>query len=149
MMDIVFRTDDLPVTDRFDYVYELTKGPPIPVISQVDSTTGFHASWRRLDLDAVRVYAMTGSTMRVTRSAQLVRRIDPEYCSLYVFVCGEYRFAHDDQVTVLGPGDMVFADSSRPFDGWMVEDQSTRAPWHHVHIQFPRALLPRPALLVS
>ncbi len=147
MMDIGFRTDDLPVPDRFDYWYELTTGPTIPVVSRVDSTASFHASGRRLALDAVRVYAITGSTMRMTRSARLVRRFDPEHGSLFLIVRGEYRLTHADQVAALGPGDMVFVDFSRPYDGWLIDEQSPRAPWHHVQVQFPRALLPRPALL--
>jgi AraC-like DNA-binding protein len=145
MLETVFRTEDLPAADRFDSWYQMIRDAILPAVVQVDQADDFRASTRVLNLGAVQVYAMDVPTVRVSRPPKLVRQSDPEQCNLVFNLRGAYGFAHGRQCTALGADDLMFYDSSRPFDGWTAghgHDGQT-----HLQVQFPREMLPNPALV--
>jgi AraC-like DNA-binding protein len=147
MWDAVFRTDDVPKADRFDSWYQLVGGPTVPVIAHTEHPADFHAVTRRLDLDSMRAYSLSGSPpVRGNRTPKLVRQSDPEFYSLAHLVRGTSRFAQDDWAETYRPGDLMFFESSHPFVCWMGDDRDGGA-WHLVQVQFPRVLLPQPDLV--
>jgi AraC-like DNA-binding protein len=148
MLETVFRTEDLPAADRFDCWYQMIRGAILPAIIKADEVAGFGATTRMLDLGAVQVFAITVPSVRVSRPRKLVRQSDPEHCHLVLNLRGTYGFDHADRCTALGVGDLMFYDSSRPFDGWTTPDRNDLGTGQtHLQVQFPRGMLPNPALV--
>jgi AraC-like DNA-binding protein len=145
MLETVFRTDDLPEDDRFDRWYHMIRNSILPAIIRPDDIRGFRADIRLLDLAAVQVYTMSQTSLRVSRPATLVRRSDPEQLHLILITRGTFVFTQAGRQTPLGAGDLMFYDSSRAFDGMIVDDGSVVGT--QVQVQLPRAMLPRPALV--
>jgi AraC-like DNA-binding protein len=149
MLETVFRTEDLPAADRFDCWYQMIRGAILPAIIQADRVDDFRATTRMLDLGVVQVFAISVPQVRVSRPRKLVRQSDPEQCHLVLNLGGIYGFDQGDRCTALGADDLMFYDSSRPFDGWTAPDGNEPAAGGqtHLQVQFPRGMLPNPALI--
>lgn len=146
MLETVFRTEDLPVEDRFDTWYQMIRNAILPATIRAEETKDFLATTRLLDLGAVQVYSMTVPAVLVNRPWRLVRQSDPEHCHLILLRAGAYGFTQADRHTTLGAGDMMFYDSSHAFEGWA--DNPVGPPGSvQIQVQFPRALLPKPDLI--
>jgi AraC-like DNA-binding protein len=146
MLEMVFRTDDLPTTDRFDCWYQLIRNSILPAIVRPDDVRAFRATTRLLDLTAVQVYTMCQTSLRVSRPARLVRQSDPEQCHLVLITGGSMVFTQAGRQTPLGAGNLMFYDSSRTFEGSVIND-GDHAAGTQIQVQFPRAMLSRPALI--
>lgn len=146
MLETVFRTEDLPVADRFDTWYQMIRNAILPALIRAEDETDFRATTRMLDLGAVQVYSMTVPAVEVNRPWRLVRQSDPEHCHLILLRKGAYGFTQAGRCTKLGAGDLMFYDSSHAFEGWA--DNPAGPPGSvQIQVQFPRALLPEPDLV--
>jgi AraC-like DNA-binding protein len=118
----------------------------LPAIVRPGNATDFGATTRLLDLPAVQVYTMSQTSLRISRTARLVRQSDPELCHLVLVVRGGFGFSQAGRCTQISAGNLLFYDSSRAFDGWVTRDDD-HAAGMQILVQFPRVMLPRPTLL--
>lgn len=143
MSETVFRSEDLPVADRFDAWYQMIRNSVLPAIIRATETSDFRATTRQLDLGAVRVHSMTVPAVEVNRPWRLVRQSDPEDCHLVLLRAGAQGYRQAGRCTILDVGDMMFYDSSHAFAGWSGKPAGSK----QIQVQFPRVLLPEPALV--
>jgi AraC-like DNA-binding protein len=81
-----------------------------------DRAAGIRLQQRDLHLDALRVWTMEYEPMSLHRTAQLIRRTDPESYNICVVQRGTMSLAWDRREAVFRPGDLYTMDFSRPFD---------------------------------
>ncbi|MFE7835051.1 helix-turn-helix domain-containing protein [Streptomyces sp. NPDC057474] len=137
-----FRTQDLPVAERFASWYELTAGAFTPSLIRSDHEADFRANARMLDLGEVQVSSLAYSSLESRRPASMIRASDPECLQLLVTLRGSHRILQGGRDTTSGPGEVVLYDTSRPWHGWAAAGPDTV---EGVMVQFPRVLLPLPA----
>ncbi|PWI04680.1 AraC family transcriptional regulator [Streptomyces sp. NWU339] len=137
-----FRTKDLPVAERFGSWHDMTASALIPNAIRSDHEADFRASVRLLDLGGVEVSALAYPSLETRRSAQLIRRSDPESYQLMLNLRGSHRLLQGGRDATSGPGEVMLYDTSRPWQGWAAAGADTVKG---VMVQFPRALLPLPA----
>ncbi|WP_258382422.1 helix-turn-helix domain-containing protein [Streptomyces sp. NTH33] len=137
-----FRTENLPVAERFGSWHDMTARALIPNAIRSDHEADFRASARVLDLGAVQVSALTYPSLETRRSARLIRQSDPDSYQLMLGLRGGHRILQAGRDTTSGPGEVMLYDTSRPWHGWTAAGADTVKG---VMVQFPRALLPLPA----
>ncbi len=77
MDEMVFRSDDVPAADRFDYWVELLGRAHAPMELRSDYADDFRASQRVLELGAVSVWAFTFQPLVFRRVLALHARMAP------------------------------------------------------------------------
>lgn len=137
-----FRTQDLPVGERFASWYDMTAGALIPNMIRSDHEADFRANARVLELGEVRVSSLTYPSLETRRPASMVRGSDPESLQLMVTLRGSHRILQGGRDSTSGPGEVLLYDTSRPWHGWAMAGPDTV---EGLMVQFPRALLPLPA----
>jgi AraC-like DNA-binding protein len=137
-----FRTRDLPVAERFGSWHDMTASALIPNTIRSDHEGDFRASARLLDLGGVQVSALAYPPLETYRTRKLILRSDVESYQLMLNLRGSHRILQGDRDTIIGPGDVMLYDTSRPWRGWACGDQGTVGG---VMVQVPRAVLPLPA----
>jgi AraC-like DNA-binding protein len=140
-----FRTEDLPVTERFGSWHDMTVSALISTVVRSDHEADFRASARLLDLGEGQVSALTYPSLETRRTTKLIRRSDPESYQMVLNLRGSHRILQGGRDTTSGPGEVMFFDTSRPWQGWASADQHPVGTVGGVMVQFPRALLPLPA----
>ncbi|MFF3193804.1 helix-turn-helix domain-containing protein [Streptomyces misionensis] len=111
--ETVFRSEDVPAPDRFDYWRELMFAP---VHMSSDHADDFQASMRLLELGSVYVSPQAFQSMRFHRTPRLIRQSDPELFHISLVRRGRRGIVQHGQEAAYGPGDLCVLDSSRPFD---------------------------------
>ncbi|WP_308344130.1 helix-turn-helix domain-containing protein [Streptomyces sp. MK37H] len=135
----MFRSEDVPVADRFDYWRELMVQTVVPMdISSDDDADGFEASIHVLELGAVQVRPTTFQSVHFHRTPKLIRRSDPELLHVLCVERGTVGVSQLEQQTTHGPGDLSMVDFSRPFDSHAVND---RGPVKAVGVAVPKEML--------
>jgi AraC-like DNA-binding protein len=138
-----FRTEDLPVAERFGFWHDMTADALIPTIFSSDHADDFRATLRALDLGAVQVSAMTYPSLECRRTAKLVRRSDPELYQVALTLRGHQGITQLGRDTSLGLYDLMLYDSSRPFHSHVAADEGDTVAT--VVAQVPKVLCPLPA----
>lgn len=134
---IVFDSDDLPAGERFACWYELSRKAHIPTRLKVDDEASFRASTRVLGSATLRVSVETvRSSTFAERTPQLISQSDPEQYLIGTVLNGTYGINQVDRDVTIGVGDLLFLDSSRPFQAHY--DGGT-----HLMFWLPRTLLPQ------
>ncbi|MFG3029206.1 AraC family transcriptional regulator [Streptomyces sp. NPDC048253] len=142
MIGTMFRSDDVPAEDRFDHWREmLVQTRPSEIVSSHD--TDFWAECRLMPLGPVTASPMSFVPTHYRRSAQMVRRFDPEQYQLTLLLDGELDLDHAGRTETLRPRDLHLVDSSRPFDLRSVDDGRFRVV-KGVGVDVPKVLLPFP-----
>ncbi|MEV8569362.1 helix-turn-helix domain-containing protein [Streptomyces sp. NPDC051322] len=139
MLEDVFDSQELPVSNRVDAWREITASALIPNEFSIDRAAEFRASLRAADMGAAQVTAMTYASMRSRRTARLIRRSDPEMYAVGLIVRGEQAIHQDQCEASLGAGDLVVYSTSHPYETVVDARQGTAAS---VVVQIPRAVLP-------
>ncbi|GAA2583242.1 helix-turn-helix domain-containing protein [Streptomyces tubercidicus] len=138
--ETVFRTDALPVADRFDYWVELLGRTHAPMELRCDCTDDFRASQRVLDLGAVTVWSATYQPLVFRRTPKLIRQSDPEAYHLSLVVQGSGTGEWPTRETAYKPHDLFVTSTSLPND----IRSSTGGPVTIIALETPKALLPLP-----
>ncbi|MEV6209113.1 helix-turn-helix domain-containing protein [Kitasatospora sp. NPDC051914] len=142
MIGTVFRTEDVPVEDRFATWRDLvgrTRSSEIVSAHQDD----FWATYRVLPLGPVTVWPTSFLPTHHRRSPRLVRQSDPELFHLTLLLDGRLHVEHAGRAGSFGPGRLLLADSSLPYD----VRSAVAAPGRVVQgvgVDFPKAMLPLP-----
>ncbi|MGM0347874.1 helix-turn-helix domain-containing protein [Streptomyces sp. Adlamb9] len=142
LSETVFRSGDLPAQERLAALDELWAKDTHPMRVVSDAAEHFRATVRMLDLGAVNVVRLAVSPCEVLRTPKLIRRADPELCSVIVPLSGTLTVSQAGRDIALGAGELTLYDSSQPFRiRFTAMDGATRLVRAHI----PRALLRLPA----
>lgn len=148
MIGTMFRTEDVPVADRFEYWRHLMELTIAPSDMSSDHAADFWAEQRLLELGPVRVWPVRVLPTRYRRNARLVRQSDPEEYHLSLVLGGGMGFDHVGRVDTYGPHDLWLSDTSHPYDvqPYGMEPTAGRElPFiTGVGVEFPKAMLPLP-----
>lgn len=137
-----FRSEDLPVADRFGVAHDLAANSAIGTLISSDHRDDFRSTSRVLQLGMARVYAMTDPPLLARRTAKLIRRSDPEQYQISFTLRGVQRVAQVGRDTSLGPRDLILYDSSRPYDCQLIAADGDTVAF--TAVQIPRAQIPVP-----
>ncbi|MEU8380137.1 helix-turn-helix domain-containing protein [Streptosporangium sp. NPDC048865] len=142
MMETVFRSQDLPASERFAWWHEMTTQALVPTVMRSDDEAEFPASLHLLDLGAVQLTRLSYPPLRSRRTPLMVRRSDPEMYSLSLTLRGTMAIDHHDRQAVATPRDLLLYDSSHPFHAHTTTDGTGNV--EGMILQFPRALVSLP-----
>ncbi|MFD9396048.1 helix-turn-helix domain-containing protein [Streptomyces sp. NPDC060000] len=143
MIGTVFRSEDVPAEDRFDFWREaLGRTRSSDMVSA--HADDFWAELRLMELGPVTVLPLSFLPTRFWRSPKMARASDPEVYHLSLLLDGGLTLEHAGRNGTFGPGDVHLADSSRPYDLRPAGHGEHRAV-RGVGVDFPRALLPLPS----
>jgi AraC-like DNA-binding protein len=138
----VVTTENVASSDRLAYFREAVLREAAPVDIYGDRGDNF---WGRLAVGKLGVLTTVQMASRSTarrglrRSAELIRRSDPELYHVVLHEEGSTVLTCGHRQTEPRPGDISLLDSSRPYEGWH-ESGAGRYLGFHV----PRKLLPIP-----
>jgi AraC-like DNA-binding protein len=141
MLVTEFSTEVVAAPERFALWDEATAQSHMCNRLRSDDHDDFRARMRVLDLGEVQVSALAYPHLEVVRTAELIRRSDPEVYQINYFLGGKGALSLGEGETVLRAGDLVVMDSSCPYRG---DVQADPGSWSHLAVQFPRGLLPLP-----
>ncbi|WP_419992722.1 helix-turn-helix domain-containing protein [Streptomyces boninensis] len=139
MLESVFNSDDLPVSDRPEAWRELTARAHAPMAFSLDAATDFRASLRFAELGVAHVTVLTYSSMRTRRTPALIRRSDPELYVLGLSLRGAQAITQGGREFASDRDDLVVYPTFRPFEAWIDGGRHTAAS---VAALLPRAQLP-------
>ncbi|GAA0978831.1 helix-turn-helix domain-containing protein [Acrocarpospora macrocephala] len=140
-----FSTDGLPAHDRLPGWIESVERSLTP--SRVQSEQNDFRGWvRTVELDNVQVSTMAYPPLIVRRSAQHIRRSDPEAYQVNLILSGQGWTAQAGREAVISAGEFVLFDTSRTFEGRRICAPDTACG---IVVEIPRALLPLPPTMVS
>jgi AraC-like DNA-binding protein len=135
-MSLVFHADAEPLGSRADYWQHVLEDTFGPAELRVCGELGSGDRLRVSDAGAARVFELSISSRNEAERARThIRRLDRELYKIAVHARGRGVVEQDGRRTRLEPGDLIFADLSRPCR-W---DYSSA---QFVSVAFPHALLP-------
>lgn len=140
MLTADFRTDDVPVTERFGAWVDLHDQAQAPMRVRSGGEGEFQGSLRTLAMDDVLVSVLDHPTMEIYRSPRLIRVGDPEAYALRLALDGTAVVRQSGREAVLRPGQFALLDTSLPFEG----QHQGCARNSCVAVQIPRARLTLP-----
>jgi hypothetical protein len=134
-MSTVFRADDEPVRSRFEYWRHLIREDIAPLDIKI-AADDFNSRIVTGDVGPVRVAELSiTAPHEAFRTADLIRDSGPELAKFTVMLSGVMVVEQDGRQASLGPGDLAFADLTRPAH-WVASSVK------FITVLFPRALLP-------
>jgi AraC-like DNA-binding protein len=146
MLQDVFDSGTLPVSQRVEAWLDLTSRVIASSEFSVDDPAGFRASLRAAEMGPVRVSALTYSSMQTRRTPQMIRRSDPDVYLLALNLCGRQSVRQDRREASLGPRDLVVYSDSRPYEAIVDACEHVAA---NVIVRIPRSALPLPTARVD
>ncbi|MDI6411498.1 helix-turn-helix domain-containing protein [Streptomyces albus] len=142
MIGTAFRTDDVPVADRFDYWRELVGRTRASEMSSAHAAD-FRAELWLMELGPVTVWPTSVLPTRYRLSPRMARRTDSGSYHLTLLLDGGLALELGGRTDTFGPHDLHMVDDSQPFDLRPADDGAARAV-KGVGVDFPKALLPLP-----
>ncbi|MFB7445108.1 helix-turn-helix domain-containing protein [Streptomyces mirabilis] len=139
VLENLFDSQDLPVSDRVEAWHDITASALIPNEFSIDRAAEFRASLQAVDLGGAQVTALTYASMTSRRTPQLIRQSDPEMYAVGLILRGEQVILQDRCEAPLGVGDLVVYSTSHPYQAVVEAPQGTAAS---VVVQIPRAMVP-------
>ncbi len=140
----MFRSDDLPVADRFDAWCELMGRMHAPMRMSSEVATDFEARQRLIQLGEVRLYPAAFQQTVFLRTPKLIRQSDPESYNLSLVLSGEGGAIWGRQEITYGVEEFHTTSTSMPYEVWTGPRQTTM-----ISVEIPRALLPLPSHLAD
>ncbi|MGX7759769.1 helix-turn-helix domain-containing protein [Streptomyces angustmyceticus] len=137
--ETVFRSEDVPAADRFDYWTEMLGRAHAPMELRSPHADDFRGSQRVLDLGAVTAWRAVFQPVVFRRTPKLIRQSDPETYHLCLVVRGTGSCVWRHRETRYGPDDLFINSSTLPNDV-----HSTGDPVTTVALEIPKALVPLP-----
>ncbi|WP_460061077.1 helix-turn-helix domain-containing protein [Streptomyces sp. YKOK-I1] len=149
MIGTVFRTEDIPSSDRFDHWRDTVGRLRSPSDITSAHASDFWARSRVMELGAVTVWPTSFLPTRYRRTPKLVRQSDPELYHLTLLTDGGLALEHAGQTDLFGPRDLHLTDSSLPYDlrpyaSRSADDDTGPSAVKGVGVDVPKALLPLP-----
>ncbi|WP_330334525.1 helix-turn-helix domain-containing protein [Streptomyces sp. NBC_00536] len=138
-----FNTAALPREQRFDWWCEVVGRGVAPTRITSDGASDFTGSVGSLGLGPLQLTTMAFPALRSERTAQLVRRGDPETYELTLVLGGSMEVSQGRNDAALHAGDFALWTSSRPYRGRAVSTPETGAA-RAVILHLPRTLVPVP-----
>ncbi|MFC8536466.1 helix-turn-helix domain-containing protein [Streptomyces sp. NPDC057249] len=142
MIGAVFRTDDVPAAERFEYwrgILERTR----PSTMSSPHAEHFRAELLLMELGAVKVWPASFLPTRYRLDAQQARQVDAEYYHLTLLLEGELGLERAGKLSSFGSRDLFMIDDSEPYDLQSVGNGPDE-PVTGVGIDIPKTLLPWP-----
>ncbi|MFD7704793.1 AraC family transcriptional regulator [Streptomyces caelestis] len=147
MIGTMFRSEDVPVGDRFDHWREVIGRSRSSEVASAYAAD-FWAECRLMELGPVTVIPLSFVPARYWRSPRMARQPDPESYHLSLLLDGELTLDHVGRTGTFGSRDLHLVDSSRPYDLRPADDRE-RCAVKGVGVDIPKTLLPLPPHLVS
>ncbi|MFD8204335.1 AraC-like ligand-binding domain-containing protein [Streptomyces sp. NPDC003470] len=135
-------TVEVAVPDRFEWWCDLIARDTAPTLISSSRAADFRAAVARMDMADVQLSVLSFPDLRSVRTPRLIRRSDPELLELAVIIKGSLRLSQERNDSRLGPGDLLFYDTSRPFDSHAVDDAG---PAEALILHLPKSAVPLPA----
>lgn len=145
-METVFDTAHLPGPDRVEAWIETTALALVRTDFILLDPDTFGARLNAAALGAVQVTEMSYGPLRSRRTPRLIRQSDPEQYQIAYIRRGFQGIEQVRRQALLSPGELVFYDSSHPFDATVGAGQGVA---RSVLLQFPKQLLPLPEAKVT
>ncbi len=139
MIETVFRCEDLPRADRFDFWREQMANLMAPMEMSSDHTRDFRGEVRVLEVGAASVWPTKFLPMRFRRTPKLIRQSDPELYHFSFIQEGNLQVTQARQDIAHGEDGLYVVDTSRPFDC-----VAFGGPPGGVGLEIPKALVPLP-----
>jgi hypothetical protein len=142
MIETVFRTDDLPAPDRFEFWVDRIAQTHAPLDLHSDHAAEFRAYQRVLSLGTVQVWPTSYQPLQYRRTAKLIRQSDPEKYHIALTLQGTNRITwDDDQQATYGPYEIQIYDSSRTFE---LRSGHGQKLFRGIGVEIPKKALPLP-----
>ncbi|MFI9808620.1 helix-turn-helix domain-containing protein [Streptomyces sp. NPDC052301] len=141
MPTTVLDTAQLPPAERRAAWSETTEAALMPTRTSFADGSGMRARIQTMTCGPVQLSELSYTPLTSRRTPRLIRRGDPELYQLAWIVSGGQGMEQAGHRTALGPDDLVFYDSSRPFEA-MVGPRPDGDDARSLVLQFPRRLLP-------
>ncbi|MCF6526498.1 helix-turn-helix domain-containing protein [Streptomyces sp. JJ36] len=113
-------------------------------IKAVEPGRPFTARLRAMPLGVAQLSELSYGALLSQRTPRLIRQSDPELLQVVITASGRQRIDQARNTAVVGSGQMVLYDSSRPFDAHAGNSPAGTTP-RGAMLQFPKAMLPFPA----
>jgi AraC-like DNA-binding protein len=134
-MSMVLRTEDVPVASRHDYWQDVIDNTAVPFEGSFLDGSDYTCSMLVGSVGAIDAADATMPPGVCFRSPARIRLSDPDVYRVDVLRVGRLVIQQDGRECVLGPGDFMLYDPSRPA---RVIHSATR----HVSLTIPRMMLP-------
>ncbi|MGW7024619.1 helix-turn-helix domain-containing protein [Streptomyces decoyicus] len=135
--EMVFRSEDVPAEDRFDYWQERMEQTHAPLHLSSDHADDYRATQRVLELGAVSVWPATFQPLILRRTPKLIRQSDPEVYHLSLLLRGTGAASWGHREAQYSPYGLHCNDSSLPY-----EIHTSGEMIRSVGLEIPKALVP-------
>ncbi|MFJ9417677.1 helix-turn-helix domain-containing protein [Streptomyces sp. NPDC101227] len=146
-METVFDSAWLPAQERAEAWRETTALALVTTKVKLADPGSFDACLRTMSLGFPQVTAMSYGPLVSQRTPAMIRRSDPEQYQIALVRSGSQGIEQARNRSRLGAGELVFYDSSRPFEA--VVGAGCQARSASLLLQFPKRLLPLPEAKVT
>jgi hypothetical protein len=110
-MTVVWRTADQPPAARLDYMRHAVADWIAPFLLRPEDTTRFHCEIRAANVGVLRIVEICAPTSEAVRGPRLIRRSDPELCTLHVQPDGEPVIEQGDRQARISSGDLTLVEA--------------------------------------
>ncbi|MFF1907753.1 helix-turn-helix domain-containing protein [Kitasatospora sp. NPDC058218] len=138
-----FDTAELPREQRFDWWREVVGRGEAPTRITGDRASDFTGSVGSLELGLLQLSTITFPALHSERSAEQIRRGDPETYELALVLDGVLEISQLRNEARLSAGDFAIWSTSRPYHGRAAGSSGTGAA-RAVVLHLPKALVPVP-----
>ncbi|MFJ4620299.1 helix-turn-helix domain-containing protein [Streptomyces sp. NPDC088812] len=146
MLETVFRTEDMPLADRFDAWREYVIKTHVPMELSSEDASDLRVTDRVLNLGSVAVRSVRVPSVTVRRTPKLVRQSDPEAYQVSLVRQGSVDLVQQgraDRLTTHRPYDLTLLDTSRPNE-MRIRTQEGQQSLTGLALLVPKALLSVP-----
>ncbi|NJP50044.1 helix-turn-helix domain-containing protein [Streptomyces sp. SBST2-5] len=141
MLVTEFSTQAVAPPERFALFEEVSAGTHLRNLLRSDDREDFRARLRVVDLGELQLSAQSFPHLEVVRTAEQIRRADPEVYMINCVLHGQAGLSHTGRHTTPRVGDLVVLDSSRPFEA---HRRTVPDGWSQLTVQLPHRMLPLP-----
>ncbi|WP_250032844.1 helix-turn-helix domain-containing protein [Paractinoplanes maris] len=135
----VFDSATIAARERLEAWREITAASLMPTAIDSPDPAAFTARLDCVPLGSSQVTALAYTSLSSRRSPREIRKSDPEHYQIALIRAGRQGITQNDVSTMIRCGDLVFYDSSEPYEAINV---SATSPAEAVILQFPKRLLP-------
>jgi AraC-like DNA-binding protein len=142
----VFDSATIAVPERLGALREVTATSLMPSAIDSPEPAALTARLGAVLLGSAQVWSLDYTSVSSRRTSREIRRSDPEYYQIALVRAGRQGIEQNGASAMVGCGDLVFYDSSRPYEA---VSASTTASTQTVILHFPKKQLPLPAQQVA